>query len=169
MCSPEAQFALSVFSKVQEFNAKQNDANTVRASNAVAVANANRAMSDDLGQVDYEKGKAKEELTRSKFKTKLEKIAQMSEQLNLNVGNTDAILKDNGAEFDMAFMENKSAFDNDMVQINRKELEVFATNSRTINSLPVPSDPSKMALAIGVAEAGTTYGQSDPNDRKFFR
>ena len=57
MCSPEAQFALSVFSKVQEFNAKQNDANAVRASNAVAVANANRAMSDDLGQVDYEKGK----------------------------------------------------------------------------------------------------------------
>ena len=169
MCSPEAQFALSVFSKVQDYNAKQNDANTVRRSNAVAVANANRAMSDDLGQVDYEKGKAKEALTRSKFKTKLEKIAQMSEQLNLNVGNTDAILKDNGAEFDMAFMENKSAFDNDMVQINRKELEVFATNSRTINSLPVPSDPSKMALAIGVAEAGTTYGQSDPNDRKFFR
>ena len=169
MCSPEAQFALSVFSKVQEFNAKQNDANAVRASNAVAVANANRAMSDDLGQVDYEKEKAKEELTRSKFKTKLEKIAQMSEQLNLNVGNTNAILKDNGAEFDMDFMENNSAFQNDMVALNRKELEVFATNSRTINSLPVPSDPSKMALAIGVAEAGTTYGQSDPNDRKFFR
>ena len=169
MCSPEAQFALSVFSKVQEFNAKQDEANTVRASNAVAIENANRAMSDDLGQVDYEKGKAKEELTRSKFKTKLEKIAQMSELLNLNVGNTSAILKDNGAEFDMQFMENKSAFDNDMVQLNRKELEVFATNSRTINSLPVPSDPSKMALAIGVAEAGTTYGQSDPNDRKFFR
>jgi len=169
MCSPEAQFALSVFSKVQEFNAKQDEANTVRASNAVAIENANRAMSDDLGQVDYEKGKAKEELTRSKFKTKLEKIAQMSELLNLNVGNTSAILKDNGAEFDMQFMENKSAFNNDMVSLNRKELEVFATNSRTINSLPVPSDPSKMALAIGVAEAGTTYGQSDPNDRKFFR
>ena len=169
MCSPEAQFALSVFSKVQEFNAKQDEANTVRASNAVAIKNANRAMSDDLGQVDYEKGKAKEELTRSKFKTKLEKIAQMSELLNLNVGNTSAILKDNGAEFDMQFMENKSAFNNDMVSLNRKELEVFATNSRTINSLPVPSDPSKMALAIGVAEAGTTYGQSDPNDRKFFR
>jgi len=119
--------------------------------------------------VDYEKGKAKEAETRAKFKTKLEKIAALSEQLNLNVGNADAIFKDNGAEFDMTFMENKSAFDNDMVQLNRKELEVFATNSRTINSLPVPSDPSKMALAIGVAEAGTTYGQSDPNDRKFFR
>jgi len=169
MCSPEAQLALTVVSKVAEFNAKQNDANTVRASNAVAIANANRAMSDDLGQVDYEKGKAKEAETRAKFKTKLEKIADLSEQLNLNVGNADAIFKDNGAEFDMTFMENKSAFDNDMVQLNRKELEVFATNSRTINSLPVPSDPSKMALAIGVAEAGTTYGQSDPNDRKFFR
>lgn len=169
MCSPEAQFALSVFSKVQEFNAKQNDANVVRASNAVAVANANRAMSDDLGQVDYEKAKAKEALTRSKFKTKIEKIAQMSEQLNLNVGNTSAILKDNGAEFDMDFMENKSAFNNDMVSLNRKELEVFATNSRTINSLPVPSDPSKMALAIGVAEAGTTYMSTDPNERKYFR
>jgi hypothetical protein len=167
MCSPEAQFALAVVSKVQEFNAKQDEANRVRKSNAVAVANANRAMSDDLGQVDYEKGKAKEELTRSKFKTKLEKIAQMSEMLNLNVGNTNAILKDNGAEFDMDFMENKSAFDNDMVQLNRKELEVFATNSRTINSLPVPSDPSKMALAIGVAEAGTTYGSNE--NRKYFR
>ena len=167
MCSPEAQFALSVFSKVQEFNAKQDEANTVRASNAVAIKNANRAMSDDLGQVDYEKGKAKEELTRSKFKTKLEKIAQMSELLNLNVGNTSAILKDNGAEFDMHFMENKSAFDNDMVQLNRKELEVFATNSRTINSLPVPSDPSKMALAIGVAESGANYGQNE--NRKYFR
>jgi hypothetical protein len=169
MCSPEAQLAISVISKVAEFNAKQNDANTVRASNAVAIDNANRAMADDLGQVDYEKGKAKEELTRSKFKTKLEKIAQMSELLNLNVGNAGAIMKDNGAEFDMDFMENKSAFNNDMVSLNRKELEVFATNSRTINSLPVPSDPSRMALAIGVAEAGTTYGQSDPNDRKFFR
>jgi len=169
MCSPEAQLALSVVSKVAEFNAKQNDANTVRASNAVAIANANRAMSDDLGQVDYEKGKAKEAETRAKFKTKLEKIAALSEQLNLNVGNADAIFKDNGAEFDMTFMENKSAFDNDMVQLNRKELEVFATNSRTINSLPVPSDPSKMALAIGVAEAGTTYMSTDPNERKYFR
>ena len=169
MCSPEAQFALSVVSKVADFNAKQNDANTVRASNAVAIANANRAMSDDLGQVDYEKGKAKEAETRAKFKTKLEKIAALSEQLNLNVGNADAIFKDNGAEFDMTFMENKSAFDNDMVQLNRKELEVFATNSRTINSLPVPSDPSKMALAIGVAEAGTTYMSTDPNERKYFR
>ncbi|WMM95700.1 hypothetical protein HTVC309P_gp34 [Pelagibacter phage HTVC309P] len=167
MCSPEAQLALTVVSKVAEFNAKQNDANTVRASNAVAIANANRAMSDDLGQVDYEKGKAKEELTRSKFKTKLEKIAQMSEMLNLNVGNTNAILKDNGAEFDMAFMENKSAFDNDMVQLNRKELEVFATNSRTINSLPVPSDPSRLGLAIDMAGAGTTYGSNE--NRKYFR
>jgi len=167
MCSPEAQLALTVVSKVAEFNAKQNDANTVRASNAVAIENANRAMADDLGQVDYEKGKAKEELTRSKFKTKLEKIAQMSELLNLNVGNTSAILKDNGAEFDMQFMENKSAFNNDMVSLNRKELEVFATNSRTINSLPVPSDPSRMALAIGVAEAGTTYGSNE--NRKYFR
>ena len=114
-------------------------------------------------------GKAKEALTRSKFKTKLEKIAQMSELLNLNVGNAGAIMKDNGAEFDMDFMENKSAFDNDMVQLNRKELDVFATNSRTINSLPVPSDPSKMALAIGFAEAGTTYMSTDPNERKYFR
>ena len=65
MCSPEAQLALSVFSKVQEFNAKQDEANRVRESNAVAVANANRAMSDDLGMVDYEKGKAKEAETLS--------------------------------------------------------------------------------------------------------
>lgn len=43
MCSPEAQLRLSVFSKVQEFNAKQDEANRVRESNAVAVANANRA------------------------------------------------------------------------------------------------------------------------------
>jgi len=169
MCSPEAQLALSVFSKVQEFNAKQDEANRVRESNAVAVANANRAMADDLGQVDYEKGKAKEAETRAKFKTKIEKIAALSEQLNLNVGNAGAIFKDNGAEFDMQFMENKSAFNNDMVQLNRKELEVFATNSRTINSLPVPSDPSKMALAIGMAEAGTTYMSTDPNERKYFR
>ena len=167
MCSPEAQLALTVFSKVQEFNAKQNDANVVRKSNAVAVANANRAMSDDLGQVDYEKSKAKDELTRSKFKTKIEKISQMSELLNLNVGNTNAILKDNGAEFDMDFMENNSAFQNDMVSLNRKELEVFATNSRTINSLPVPSDPSRMALAIGIAEGGATYGSNE--NRKYFR
>ena len=67
----------------------------------------------------------------------------------------------------MDFMENKSAFDNDMVSLNRKELEVFATNSRTINSLPVPSDPSKMALAIGVAESGATYGSN--SERKYFR
>ena len=105
MCSPEAQLALTVVSKVAEFNAKQNDANTVRASNAVAIDNANRAMADDLGQVDYEKGKAKEELTRSKFKTKLEKIAQMSELLNLNVGNAGAIMKDNGAEFDIQALQ----------------------------------------------------------------
>ena len=29
MCSPEAQLALTVFSKMQEFNAKQDDANRV--------------------------------------------------------------------------------------------------------------------------------------------
>jgi hypothetical protein len=53
------------------------------------------------------------------------------------------------------------------MSFNRQENEAYASYANTINNLPVPVEPSDMALAINIAGGATEYAGNE--DRKFFK
>ena len=167
MCTAEAGFALKVIGAVADHNAKKDQAYRTSVSNFHAKNAASAALFDDYGQIDQSKINAAKEKSAEKFAIKREKIAEMSKQLALNVGNATAIYKDVGTDTDAEFMDVNMAFTKDMLSFNRQENEAYASYANTINNLPVPVEPSDMALAINIAGAGADYG-SNP-DRKYFK
>ena len=167
MCTAEAGFALNVVSSIADHNAKKEQAYRTSVSNFHAKNAASAALFDDYGQIDNNKINAGKEKAAEKHAIKIEKIAEMSKQLALNVGNPTAIYKDVGTGTDKEFMDVNMAFTKDMMSFNRQENEAYASYANTINNLPVPVEPSNMALAINMAGAGVDYG-SDPN-RKYFK
>ena len=167
MCTAEAGFALNVVSSIADHNAKKEQAYRTSVSNFHAKNAASAALFDDYGQIDNNKINAGKEKAPEKHAIKIEKIAEMSKQLALNVGNATAIYKDVGTGTDKEFMDVNMAFTKDMMSFNRQENEAYASYANTINNLPVPVEPSNMALAINIAGAGADYG-SNP-DRKYFK
>ena len=167
MCTAEAGFALNVVSSIADHNAKKEQAYRTSVSNFHAKNAASAALFDDYGQIDNNKIQAGKEKAAEKFAIKREKIAEMSKQLALNVGNATAIYRDVGTDTDKEFMDVNMAFTNDMMSFNRQENEAYASYANTINNLPVPVEPSDMALAINIAGAGADYG-SKP-ERKYFK
>jgi len=158
MCSPEAALAgIKIVSAFAGYQDKKTKYRTDVAANTVAKKNASRGLHEDYGQIDYQKGEAVSEKVRETVRAKIEKINEMSKQMNLNVGNASSIMKDVGTEYETDHMDIAVAFDRDMIDLNRKDLEAFGAYERTINDLPVPYKPSKLGLAIGIAEAGTQY------------
>ena len=166
MCTAEAGFALKVVGAVAEHNAKKEKAYRTSVSNFHAKNAASAALFDDYGTIDNNRINAAKEKSAEKLNIKREKIANLSKQLNLNVGNATAIYKDVGTDTDKEFRDVDMAFTKDMMSFDRQEREAYASYANTINNLPVPVMPSNMALAINVAKAGTDYGSND--DRKFF-
>jgi len=166
MCTAEAGFALNVVSSIADHNAKKEAAYRTSVSNFHAKNAASAALFDDYGQIDNNKINAAKEKSAEKFAIKKEKIAEMSKQLALNVGNATAIYKDVGTDTDKDFMDINMAFTKDMISFNRQENEAYASYANTINNLPVPVMPSDMALAINVAGGAVEYAGND--DRKFF-
>jgi uncharacterized protein YdcH (DUF465 family) len=166
MCTAEAGFALKVVGAVAEHNAKKEKAYRTSVSNFHAKNAASAALFDDYGTIDNNRINAAKEKAAEKFNIKREKIANLSKQLNLNVGNATAIYKDVGTDTDKEFRDVDMAFTKDMMSFNRQENEAYASYANTINNLPVPVQPSDMALAINIASAGTDYAGNE--DRKFF-
>ena len=167
MCTAEAGFALNVVSSIADHNAKKEQAYRTSVSNFHAKNAASAALFDDYGQIDNNKINAAKEKSAEKFAIKKEKIAEMSKQLALNVGNATAIYKDVGTDTDKEFMDVNMAFTKDMMSFNRQENEAYASYANTINNLPVPVMPSDMALAINVAGGATEYAGNP--DRKYFK
>src|SRR5210317_1718502 len=166
MCTAEAGFALNVMSSIADHNAKKEQAYRTSVSNFHAKSAASAALFDDYGQIDNNKINAAKEKAAEKFAIKRDKIAEMSKQLALNVGNATAIYKDVGTDTDKEFMDVNMAFTKDMISFNRQENEAYASYANTINNLPVPVEPSNMALAINMAGGAVEYAGND--DRKFF-
>ena len=157
MCSPEAGAVLNVVSAFAGYQDKKEQARNTQASNTVAKANASKGLHDDYGFIDWQKGEVKDEKTRVDLQTKIEKIAKLTEQLNLNVGSSTAIRRDVGTDFNYVFVDNDAKMNRDLVELNRKEIEAFGAYERVINDLPVPYEPSKLGLAINIANAGYGY------------
>jgi len=157
MCTAEAGAVLNVVSAFAGYQDKKEQARMTQASNTVAKANASRGLHDDFGFIDWQKGEVKEEKTRVDLANKIEKIKLLTEQLNLNVGNPHAIRRDVGTDFNTVFVSADAKMNRDMVDLGRKEIEAIGAYERVINDLPVPYEPSRLGLAINIAQAGVGY------------
>ena len=172
MCSPEAAMAtLKVASAFAGYEDKKTKYRTTQASNTIAKKNASRGLHDDYGYIDYQKGearadvteidgnvlKSKDEKTANIVKNKIEKINAMAKQLNLNVGNSGAILKDIGAEYQLVEQDNDREFGIDMQTAYRQYDKAYASFTQAMNNLPVPQEPSWLGLAVDMTGAGMQY------------
>ena len=162
MCSIQAAgMAINVGSKVMQYQADKKKYNQSVHANFVAKQNASKSYLDDIGQVDWQLQEAAEEKTREKFKAKIAKISSIAENLNMNVGNANAIFKDIGAAASMDMVDVDAAFNQDIVSLMRKEQEAFGGYQRTVNNLPIPVKPSMMGLALNLAGAGFQYKKDE--------
>ena len=157
MCTAEAAVVANVVGSVLKFQDKKNQAETTRVNNTIARNEYNKGYLADITEIDGNVKDAKDEKTANIVKNKIEKINAMAKQLNLNVGSSTAIRRDVGTDFNYVFVDNDAKMTRDLVELNRKEIEAFGAYERVINDLPVPYEPSKLGLAINIANAGYQY------------
>ena len=157
MCTAEGAAVLNVVGSVLKFQDKKNQADTTRVNNTIARNEYNKGYLADITEIDNNVQEAKDEKTANIVKNKIEKINAMAKQLNLNVGNSGAILKDIGAEYQLVEQDNDREFGIDMQTAYRQYDKAYASFTQAMNNLPVPQEPSMLGLALDVAGAGVQY------------
>lgn len=157
MCTAEGAAVLNVVGSVLKFQDKKEQAATTRVNNTIARNEYNKGYLADVTEIDGNIQDAKDEKTANIVKNKIEKINAMAKQLNLNVGNSGAIMKDIGAEYQLVEQDNDREFGIDMQTAYRQYDKAYASFTQAMNNLPVPQEPSMLGLALDVAGAGVQY------------
>ena len=157
MCTAEAAAVANVVGSVLKFQDKKEQAATTRVNNTIARNEYNKGYLADVTEIDGNIQDAKDEKTANIVKNKIEKINAMAKQLNLNVGNSGAIMKDIGAEYQLVEQDNDREFGIDMQTAYRQYDKAYASFTQAMNNLPVPQEPSMLGLALDVAGAGVQY------------
>ena len=157
MCTAEGAAVLNVVGSVLKFQDKKEQAATTRVNNTIARNEYNKGYLADVTEIDGNIQDAKDEKTANIVKNKIEKINAMAKQLNLNVGNSGAIMKDIGAEYQLVEQDNDREFSMDMKTAYLQYDKAYASFTQAMNNLPVPQEPSMLGLALDVAGAGVQY------------
>jgi len=157
MCTAEGAAVLNVVGSVLKFQDKKEQAATTRINNTIARNEYNKGYLADVTEIDGNIQDAKDEKTVNIVKNKIEKINAMAKQLNLNVGNSGAIMKDIGAEYQLVEQDNDREFGIDMKTAYTQYDKAYASFTQAMNNLPVPQEPSMLGLALDVAGAGVQY------------
>ena len=157
MCTAEGAAVLNVVGSVLKFQDKKEQAATTRVNNTIARNEYNKGYLADVTEIDGNIQDAKDEKTANIVKNKIEKINAMAKQLNLNVGNSGAIMKDIGAEYQLVEHDNDREFGIDMKTAYTQYDKAYASFTQAMNNLPVPQEPSMLGLALDVAGAGVQY------------
>ena len=157
MCTAEAAAVANVVGSVLKFQDKKEQAATTRVNNTIARNEYNKGYLADITEIDNNVQEAKDEKTANIVKNKIEKISAMAKQLNLNVGDSTAIMKDIGAEYQLVEQDNDREFGIDMQTAYRQYDKAYASFTQAMNNLPVPQEPSMLGLALDVAGAGVQY------------
>lgn len=157
MCTAEAAAVANVVGSVLKFQDKKNQADTTRVNNTIARKEYNKGYLADVTEIDGNVIKSKDEKTANIVKNKIEKINAMAKQLNLNVGDSTAILKDIGAEYQLVEQDNDREFGIDMQTAYRQYDKAYASFTQAMNNLPVPQEPSWLGLAVDMTGAGMQY------------
>ena len=157
MCTAEGAAVLNVVGSILKFQDKKEQAETTRVNNTIAKNEYNKGYLADITEIDDNVQEAKDEKTANIVKNKIEKINAMAKQLNLNVGNSGAIMKDIGSEYQLVEQDNDREFGIDMKTAYRQYDKAYAAFTSSMNNLPVPQEPSMLGLALDVAGAGVQY------------
>jgi len=157
MCSIQAAMAgVQIVGKVQEYREQKALAASKRRANAVTIENANRAYIRDINKIDQEKVQADQEKTVAKVKTDMEKKKAIAQNINLNAGNSVAIVQDIGSLYNDEYNENNRDYKGDLITIGEQSIDAYANMAKVYNSIAPVTEPSRTGLLLDIA---TTAGE----------
>lgn len=159
MCSIQAAMAgVQIVGKVQEHREKKALAASKRASQDRTRENANVAYMRDINKIDQEKVQADQEKAVAEFKTKMESKKKLAQALNLNAGNSVAIVQDIGSLYNDEYTEIMRDYKGDMITLGNQTQDAYANMSKVYNSLEPVTEPSRTGLLLDIATtAGSGY------------
>ena len=157
MCSIQAAMAgVQIVGKVQEYREQKALAASKRRANAVTIENANRAYIRDINKIDQDKVQADQEKTVAKVKTDMEKKKAIAQNINLNAGNSVAIVQDIGSLYNDEYNENNRDYKGDLITIGEQSIDAYANMAKVYNSIAPVTEPSRTGLLLDIA---TTAGE----------
>ena len=160
MCGvPQAQLALTAISavgQVQEYREQKALAASKRAANDRTRENAQVAYMRDINKIDQEKVQADQEKAAAKIKTDMEKKKKIAQNINLNAGNSVAIVQDIGSLYNDEYNENARDYKGDMITLANQTTDAYANMAKVFNSITPVTEPSRTGLLLDIA---TTAGE----------
>ena len=155
MCSIQAAMAgVQIVGKVQEYREQKALAASKRATNDRTRENANVAYMRDINKIDQEKVQADQEKAVAEFKTKQESKKKLAQNLNLNAGNSVAIVQDIGSLYNDEYTEINREYKGDMITLANQTTDAYANMAKVYNSLDPVVEPSRTGLLLGLATTG---------------
>ena len=157
MCSIQAAMAgVQIVGKVQEYREQKALAASKRATNDRTRENANVAYMRDINKIDQEKVQADQEKAVAEFKTKQESKKKLAQNLNLNAGNSVAIVQDIGSLYNDEYTEIHRDYKGDMITLANQTTDAYANMAKVYNSIAPVVEPSRTGLLLDIA---TTAGE----------
>ena len=157
MCSIQAAMAgVQIVGKVQEYREQKALAASKRATNDRTRENANVAYMRDINKIDKEKVQADQEKAVAEFKTKQESKKKLAQNLNLNAGNSVAIVQDIGSLYNDEYTEINREYKGDMITLANQTTDAYANMAKVYNSIAPVVEPSRTGLLLDIA---TTAGE----------
>ena len=167
MCNPTAMavtsFAVQTISAKAEYDDAKNRARIQRENNEKARKSSQMAYLSDLGKLDIEQQQKQKEIAIQKEAKETELIKKQSQGylagLEKGNANINAVLRDIGYEYQPEFLNQKAAVEDINTQTIFGYTDAYRAMERSYASLKAPVMPSKTAMALKIAGAGTnTYG-----------
>ncbi|AXH71382.1 hypothetical protein P119_gp33 [Pelagibacter phage HTVC119P] len=167
MCNPTAlavsSFAIQAVSAKAEYDDAKNRARLQRENNEKARKSSQMAYLSDLGKLDIEQQQKQKEIAIQKEAKETELIKKQSQGylagLEKGNANINAVLRDIGYEYQPEFLNQKAAVEDINTQTIFGYSDAYNAMERSYASLKAPVMPSKTAMALKIAGAGTnTYG-----------
>ena len=167
MCNPMAMavtnFAVQTISAKAEYDDAKDRARLQRENNEKARKSSQMAYLSDLGKLDIEQQQKQKEIAIQKEAKETELIKKQSQGylagLEKGNANINAVLRDIGYEYQPEFLNQKAAVEDINTQTIFGYTDAYRAMERSYASLKAPVMPSKTAMALKIAGAGTnTYG-----------
>ena len=167
MCNPTAlavsSFAIQAVSAKAEYDDAKNRARLQKENNEKARKSSQMAYLSDLGKLDIEQQQKQKEIAIQKEAKETELIKKQSQGylagLEKGNANINAVLRDIGYEYQPEFLNQKAAVEDINTQTIFGYTDAYRAMERSYASLKAPVMPSKTAMALKIAGAGTnTYG-----------
>ena len=163
MAMAVTNFAVQTISAKAEYDDAKDRARLQRENNEKARKSSQMAYLSDLGKLDIEQQQKQKEIAIQKEAKETELIKKQSQGylagLEKGNANINAVLRDIGYEYQPEFLNQKAAVEDINTQTIFGYSDAYNAMERSYASLKAPVIPSKTAMALKIAGAGTnTYG-----------